>query len=182
MPRSAKLTSFFNIGIRFNQKKKLNGTFQVNIGSLTSQNPDYQYKDDITATPNTFFKTSVVSIHYDMAYNFIVKSNYRIFAGLGVGLLRYQPKDDLDNKLLDQPETRPDGETYSNTSAVIPIKIGGTYFLPNNFGLEVQGLMMNPQTDFLDNISGWGNRDGNDQYFMIQLNMLIPLNLKPGTE
>jgi hypothetical protein len=175
--RNAKLTSLATVGIRFNQKKKLNGTFQVSFGTLTGQNPGYQFKDDISTTPNTFFRTSLVTIHYDIAYNFVITESLKIYVGAGIGLFRYQPKDDLGQNLLDQIETRADTETYANTSAVIPIKVGAAYFLPNDFGIEFQAMMMNPQTDYIDNIGQWGNRSGNDQYYSFQLNLLIPLRL-----
>ena len=176
--KTAKLSSIATLGIRFNQKEKLNGTFQVSFGALTGQNPNYQFKDDITTTPNTFFRTSIVTIHYDIAYNFISTRNLKVYAGVGIGLFRYQPKDDLGENLLDQIETRADNETYANTSAVIPIKVGAAYLLPNDFGIEFQAMMMNPQTDYIDNIGQWGNRSGNDQYYSFQLNLLIPLRLK----
>jgi len=175
--RTAKLSSIASVGIRFNQKQRLNGTFQISFGALTGQNPGYQYKNDVTTTPNTFFRTSIVTIHYDLAYNFICTDHLKVFAGLGIGLLRYQPKDDLGENLLNKIETRAENETYANTSAVIPVKIGASYFLENNFGVEFQTLLMNPQTDYIDNIGEWGNNAGNDQYFAFQLSIMIPLRL-----
>jgi hypothetical protein len=126
--------------------------------------------------PNTFFKTSTVSLHYDLRYNFFRKEKWKVYASLGFGLLRFNPKDESDNNLQDFQNTRAENETYGNIVAVIPLQLGAMYFLNNGFGTNFQFGFLNPTTDYLDNISDLGEETGGDNVLQFRFSLLVPLN------
>ena len=62
----------FHISVLFNQKENWNGGFNLSVGSISGQKVG-----DIPVSgnqqPNTFFKSTTISVHYDLRYNFIRK-------------------------------------------------------------------------------------------------------------
>ena len=88
--------------------------------------------------PNTFFRSSLISLHYDLRYNFIRKERLKAYVSLGFGLVRFNPKDQEDNSLQDLLDTRADNETYGNITAMLPLQAGAMYFLDNGFGASFQ--------------------------------------------
>ena len=63
-----KFTSGFHLGIQWMKKKRLNGAINLQIGSISGQNPDYQYSGSVsstekTPTPNRYFKTAIFTVH-----------------------------------------------------------------------------------------------------------------------
>src|SRR5688500_11185622 len=52
--KNPKWSSAFQAGLKLNFKKRFNSHFNVAVGSVTGQNPDYRFEgeDTIPATPN----------------------------------------------------------------------------------------------------------------------------------
>jgi hypothetical protein len=50
--------------------------------------------------------------------------------------------------------------------------------LPNGYGLGAQLSFWNTSTDYLDNISAWGSRAGNDNVFSFKCSLIVPLSKK----
>ena len=174
-----KFTSGFHLGIQWMKKKRLNGAISMQIGSVSGQNPDYKYTGDTAATnPNKYFKTSIFTLHYELQLNIIKKPRYRIYISQGIGILRYKPKDANGDDLASQLPSRADGETYGTTALILPTQAGFQYFLANGIGTGFKIGWYNPQTDYIDNISKWGNRDGKDKIFIFKFSILVPIRGK----
>ncbi|WP_422360265.1 hypothetical protein [Reichenbachiella sp.] len=167
-----------NIGFKLNKDKKLNGNFRLSIGSVTGQELDYSTTDNtgVPATPNTFFKSSFIGLNYEAHYNFLDKKKYKVYLSQGIGLFRFNPKDESNNNLVDMPDTRSLGESYRNLIIQLPTQLGAKYYLPNDFAIGVQFGFMNPITDYLDNLGVWGNKNGNDNILVLQFELHAPIS------
>lgn len=169
----------FNVGYKFNANKKLNGNLNVSIGSVTGQELDYRYEGgDGSETPNNYFDAHLIGLNYELHYNIIHKNSFKLYVSQGFGLTRFDPRDTNKNSLLDQPSTRPLGETYGNVAVMFPTQIGAAYYLPNGYGAGIQLGLMNTLTDNIDNLSTWGNKSGNDNLFQIRFELHIPISVK----
>jgi len=178
-----KFTSGFHLGIQWMKKKRLNGAINLQIGSVSGQNPNYQYSGEVTSTektptPNRYFKTAIFTVHYELQLNLIKRRNFRLFISQGIGLIRFNPKDEFRNSLNKDLTSRADGETYSNLAFMFPTQCGFQYFLPNGVGAGFKMGWYNPATDYLDNISKWGNKSGNDKIFACRFTVMVPIRLK----
>lgn len=168
-------TAAVSLGIQFNRGKRLNGSFELGYGTISGQDTDYTFMGDELATPNRFFSSTIFSAHYNLHLNILKKDTYTLYLSQGLGLLRYMPTDDLDRKLQDRYDTRAANEMYSNSSMMLPSNLGFIYLLPNKWGLGLQGGYLNPLTDYLDNISQWGNKSGNDNVLRFRFALYVPL-------
>ena len=168
----SKWTPSFHTGILFNKKKRINGSINLVFGRLTGQTLDQIQDPDIT--PNDFFNTSFFSVNYDLQINLVKTEQWKLYLSQGVGFMFYTPKDENSNSLIDQPDTRPPGESYSSISVILPTKIGAFYFINTKFGVGAEVALNNPLTDYLDNISEWGTNDGNDNYMTARFVLVVP--------
>ncbi|UXX79616.1 DUF6089 family protein [Reichenbachiella carrageenanivorans] len=168
----------FTAGLKFNNNKKLNGNVKISIGSVTGQELDYATTDDsgVPATPNTFFKSTFIGLNYEAQFNFINKEKIKVYLSQGIGLFRFDPRNEEDNRLSDLPDTRPVGESYRNIVIQLPTQLGAKYYLPNDFALGIQVGFINPITDHLDNLAIWGNKNGNDNILSFQFQIHAPLS------
>lgn len=167
-----------NFGLKLNKEKKLNGNIKVSIGRVTGQELDYTTTDNsgAVATPNTFFKSTFFGLNYEVQYNLIDKDKIKVYLSQGIGLFRFEPRDQSGQSLVDQTDTRPLGETYRNLTIQLPTQIGAKYYLPNDFGVGVQVGFVNPITDHLDNLGVWGNKNGNDNILSVQFQIHVPIS------
>ena len=110
------------------------------------------------------------------------KERYILYLSQGLGLLRYKPEDDLGRPLQERYESRPLNETYGNSTIMLPSKLGALYLLPNQWGIGLEAGYLNPLTDYLDNISQWGNKEGNDNVLQFQLRVYVPLKREETAE
>jgi hypothetical protein len=172
-----KWSSAFQLGLKLNAKKRLNGHFNLGIGTVTGQNPDYQYTgaEAQPATPNRFFKTSYVSFNYDLQVNLVKSRHWTVYLSQGAGLVRFAPKDERNQALPGQLNTRPEEESYNNITLLLPTQAGVMYLFSNGYGVGVQSGWLNPQNDYLDNISQWGNRSKKDNVLSFRFSFLAPV-------
>lgn len=174
-----KWTSAFHIGLKRNNKERLNGHFNLMIGTVTGQDINYDYPSN--SVPNNFVKTSLVSINYDLQFNLIKKEHFILYISQGLGLMRFTPKDEEGNKLGDKFNTRAKNETYNTITVFFPHAIGCMYFLPNNYGVGIQVGRFSPATDYLDNISQLSSYKKPDNIMAIKFTILAPLSLRKDT-
>lgn len=178
--RYDKWGTSLQLSVFLNKKKRTNGEFNISVGQLSGQNKDYTFdgviEDDVKI--NTFFITNFTAISYNLHVNFVSMTKLKIYCGLGVGLIRFNPKNLDDDNLLDIPETRLPDESYVNTVFALPLQLGFYYYLVNGFGVGFQANIMNSQTDYLDNISQLGNRTKKDNILSYKFNLLIPIHFK----
>lgn len=166
----------FHAGVLFNKKKRTNGYIHLMMGGVRGNNSSYTYNSTTTTTPNNYFKTSLFSFGYELRIYIIKQESYCIYVSSGISILRFNPKDEYNASYSGQFSTRAKGEEYSNISLIVPIRIGGAYYLPGGYGIGMDFGFLNPMTDYIDNISDWGNRKKKDN--LMQLNLLIYIPLK----
>ncbi|MDQ3536201.1 MAG: hypothetical protein M3421_11305 [Bacteroidota bacterium] len=174
--------SSFHLGLKLNKKKRLNGAFLLSMGSVTGQslNPNFSISENTSIEPNRFFRSTIITGQYDLQVNLIKNARWIVFLSQGIGLIRYNPKDDQGNRLLEMSNTRASNEDYSNISIMFPTQAGVIYTLQNNFGFGLQAGYLNLLTDYLDNISEIGNKPGNDNIFILRLSLMVPIAYKDG--
>lgn len=170
-------TGTFHAGILLNKKKRTNGYFHLMIGGVSGQNPDYIYAGNTSATPNTFFRTALFSAGYELRINLIKKDFFNMYISPGIAFLRFNPRDEYKTAYTNQFNTRDKNETFSNVSFLFPLKIGASYYLKSGYGIGVDFGFLNPTTDYIDNISKWGNRSKKDNLMQLSMILYIPLKL-----
>lgn len=172
-----KWASAFYLGVKFNKKHRINGHLNLAIGTITGQNAGYTFtgESETTPTPNRFFKTSFFSLNYDVQVNLLKRPHWIIYVSQGIGFTRYNPKDEYGASFQNQLNSRPANETYGSISAVLPTQTGVMYLLSNGYGAGVQGGWLNPQSDYIDNISQWGNRSKKDNVLWVKFQFIVPL-------
>lgn len=169
-----KWTACYHGAIRFNEAKRLNSRIGFGYGFVTGDNRAYKFP---AGKPNIFFRSSIFFLSYEAHYNFIKTPSFMLYASAGLGICNYQPKNELGEKLVDLLETRDLDEAYGRTGFMIPIGSGATYLLKNGYGVGVHASWLNVQTDYLDNISVWGTRTGNDNVLSVRFYVYAPLQL-----
>ncbi len=173
-----KWTACYHIGLKFNHAPRLNGRVGFHFGAITGENRTYQYTGtNEKTTPNNFFRTNLLGAEYELQYHFLKKHNFGVYLSQGIGFMQFTPRDEDAKKYSDLIFTRDVDETYSSNAFYLPTSIGAYYLLKNGYGMGVQGGMVNPMTDYLDNISNWGNKQGNDQILRIKFFVLAPLKM-----
>jgi hypothetical protein len=170
------------LGLRFQRRKRLNGKAELSISQIEGGSyfqPSAQGSDRM---PNTYFKSTLVSLSYQLQLNLINTNLIRWYLGAGFGLLRYDPKDENGTRLLTRNSTRAIGETYSNITVMLPLNVGVEYKLNNRVALGLQAGWVNGQSSYLDNISklssSTGGGSGNDNVLSYQLNLSVGLERK----
>jgi hypothetical protein len=176
-----KWSSLFHIGLKLNKGSRFSAVISLGIGFIVGENRFYTFQTgtEEKATPNIFFKNSIFTLHYELQYNFIKTRNFAFYLSQGIGIQNSKIKDELGQVLIDQQNTRAKDEIYSNVNFMLPTSLGVMYLLKNGFGVGFQTKFFNTQTDYLDNISLWGNKDGNDNIFIAQFSLYVPLEKKP---
>jgi hypothetical protein len=175
-----KFTSCFHLNLHFKKNdRRVNPYIGLMIGNVTGQNPKYSFAlsdtSAATPTPNKFFKTSLLSVNFGLLINIIKKENFNLYIGQGLGLMRLNPKDEYNKPLADQFNTRADNETFNNFTVMLPTFAGMTYRFKNNYRVGFQAGWLNPMTDYIDNISVWGDRQKKDNILSYKFSFYIPL-------
>jgi hypothetical protein len=174
----SKFSSSFHLGVLFKNDKRLNSHFGLMIGNITGQNPKLSFPIDTntaTPTPNKYFKTTLFSVNYDVMIKLIKKEHFTLYLSQGIGILRFNPKDEDNKDLSGQFNKRAEDETFNNFTLMLPTSLGAIYTFKNNFGAGLQMGWLNSQSDYLDNISVWGSRKRKDNVFTCKFSFYAPL-------
>jgi hypothetical protein len=169
-----------HLGILFNKKKRLNGHLNLMIGNAVAQNPNYFFDDGSNPqpTPNHYSRIKMYAVNYDVHVNLYKKHNLIVYLYQGIGLLRYDTRDMENKKLSSQLNTRAQNETYGNVTAIFPNGIGALYVSKIGFGAGFQAGFLNSTSDYLDNISKWGDKKHKDNVLIYKLTFYIPFSAK----
>ena len=170
-------TAVYHIGIKFNQRGKLNSRLGISAGFLTGENRFYAFPE---GTPNNFFRTSVISFDYELHFHLIKKRNYLLYLSQGISLIRFNPKMNVGDEFVNLTDTRSIDETFGNIAFALPTGIGAAYILKNGYGIGAQAQILNLQSDYLDNIGLWGTRQGNDNALRFKIFVYAPLKMTPA--
>ena len=165
-----------NLSYIFSHSKKLHGGLHAALGTfsgyeLSGTSPDFGAE----VLPNTYFRSSFVSVHYSLQYDIIRRERWLLHVRQGLGIMRFNPKDEFGNALPDNPETRAENENYGTAAAVFPMQAGINYYLPNRLGIVLKVGWLNTTTDYLDNISQLGDKANNDNVLQMILQVQVPL-------
>jgi len=169
----------WQIGLRFNRKKKLNGTFQFSTGRIVSEklNVVFSSNDIPRPEPVNYVSTRFFTLGYDLQANLFRYKHFVAYASLGFHLLQFNPRD-IEGRSLsgeDRNRTRARGETYGNISTCFPTLLGITYFFKNQMGLGVQAGWMNQTTGYLDNMKQLGESGRRDNVATLRFQFFAPL-------
>jgi hypothetical protein len=164
-----------HLGLQFNKKKRLNGSFQLFFGQVSGDNLNAAFatRTDNRA-PNSYFKTSLFVASYQLNLNLVNTKNVRWYAGTGFGITRFNVRDEQDRNLSAQPNTRAIGENYNNITLSLPLYMGINYHFVNGLAIALQAGWWNTNTPYLDNIDKLGSKTGNDNVASYRLSLWIP--------
>jgi hypothetical protein len=168
----SKWTSVYHIGVQWNPNKKLKGRLGIGIGFVTGENRAYTFP---AGTPNIFFRSPIFTLDYEVQYHLIRSRTWMLYISQGIGLMRFDPQDEFKESLINLPETRALDENYGKVAFMLPTRIGWAYILKNGYGIGMQVGFMNVQSDYIDNISNWGKKTGNDNVLQCKFMLLAPL-------
>lgn len=171
----ARFTDGFHLALQGSKEQRINGRIELMIGRVQGQNSNYVYEGDPSATPNRYFETSFFQFGYNLQVNLYRYKGARVFLSQGLSFFRFNPRNAEGESLLDDLDSRPSGESYSNTGFSFPTMLGVQYVLPQGWGAGFQMGWINPSSDNIDNISAWGNRSKSDNIVRYQFTALIPL-------
>jgi len=175
--RYSIFTPGVHLGLQFNNRKRINGSFELFYGHVAGdQLPTLNKTRTDGRTPATNFSTTLFIASYNLKLNLINARHVRWYVGTGFGITRFTVKDSEGNDLLPQNITRASGETYSNVTVSFPLYTGVNYHLDNGIALGLQAGWWNTATPYLDNMDKLGSTTGNDNVAFYRLNLLIPFS------
>ncbi|MFN0201582.1 MAG: outer membrane beta-barrel protein [Bacteroidia bacterium] len=168
----------FNISLQSASRKKLQGQFNMGIGSIADQAD----AGDVMTTepdifPNQFFFTNFVYGDVRIRYHFLPKSRLKPYLGAGVGVLVFSPQD-ARNRSLSEPDngSRPVGEEYGIFTVQAPLCVGLDWRFHPNLSVGLQYSYHLTGTDYLDNIGSLGAKKGKDNLQSLQFALYITPN------
>jgi len=166
-----------HLGLQFNKKKRLNGSFQLFYGQISGDNLNQAFavRTD-NRKPNSYFKTSLFIASYQLNLNLINTQHLRWYLGTGIGITRFNPVDEQNTDLKNQTNTRAIGETYNSITISTPLYMGINYHLNNGMAIALQAGWWNTNTPYLDNIDKLSNNTGNDNVASYRLSFWIPFS------
>jgi hypothetical protein len=172
-----KWSACYHLGLKFNRNRLINSRLGVSFGFITGENRFYNFPG---GNPNNFFRTSVFALDYELHINLIKRPSFAVYLAQGIGLFRFQVRNDEGEDLFNRLDSRADGETFANNVFFLPTGIGASYLLKNGYGIGLQANILNIQTDYLDNISFWGTQSGNDNVMRFKFFVYAPLKIVPA--
>ncbi len=179
---SANYQSFkpaFHIGLQLNRKKRLNGSFNLAIGSYVADqgtNAPIFNPDGNTRVPNSFASSTFIALHYGLNLYVIKNRYFNWYLGTGFGLMRFNPQDAEGADLVDQRLTRQSNENYSTVTSVIPLNTGVNFFHKSGYGLGFQVGWWNTNTQYLDNVGKLATEQKNDNLLSYKFSLLVPFS------
>lgn len=170
------------LGLIFNRKKWLNGSFHLSYGRVSGSQLRYSTSSVAgTNQANDYFRSDIFSFHYRARFNLIKRERFSFYVAGGLGFMRFNPLDRDGRALSSQPLSRAPGENFNNVSIMLPLSVGAGYVLPNGWQLQAQAGWMNPQTDYLDNVGQLAARYGmqaGDGVAFWQVGLWVPFQIK----
>jgi hypothetical protein len=164
--------------MQFTPNRWLNIGLWFSAGEVQSENREVRFFDQSEFQINDFARTNYQSLHVEPSFHIIKKSNYSLYLAQGFGFMRFAVYDSDNRNLANQLSSRSQGEDYSVLTVLLPTSLNAYYFFPNDFGIHVRTGFLNPQTDYLDNISNFGNPNNNDNLFIFQFSIIKQFTFK----
>jgi hypothetical protein len=181
-PTYKKPGAQFSAFMQFTPNRWLNIGFWLNVGEVQSENSEVRFFDQSEFSINDFASTNYQSLNVEPSIHLIKKPNYSVYLSQGFGFIRFTVFDQNNIDLANQLDSRAQGEDYSNFAVLLPTTLNAYYFFPNDFGCHLRTGWLNPQTDYLDNISDFGNPDNNDNLFVLQFSIIKRFTLNNSND
>lgn len=153
--------------------------FMAYAGNVAGENPDLMpvaLPNGNYVTPNRYFTTNYQGLAFMPRVRLYGRWGMGIWLSQGVGLLRFSPLSAEGEALLDAADTRAPNEFYGASAIHFPTLLQLGYGWPNGLQWQVQAGLMNPITDYLDNIGELGTRDGFDRMLVLRCMVLYRVN------
>ncbi len=166
----------FNAFLQFDRPKRLSSAVHLTVGQLISESRNVKFVDQSEFKINDFAQTNYQSVHFEAVFSIIKKSNWSISLAQGFGFMRFNVYDKNNNPLIDQLNSRAFTEDYTGFAVMLPTSAKAHYVFKNNFGLSANLGLLNVLTDYLDNISTFGNAENNDNVLVMQLSLFKRFN------
>ena len=160
-----------SLSLQFASEKLISPQLNGGFGRFTAQDRDIEAVDGIQ--PNTFVETPFFFVDLRLKARFLREKGVHPYLSVGIGMLGYTPRDGEGNNLLDNYSSRQDGETYGSISANFPLSAGLEIRFSPILNLGLEYTMRATTTDFLDNISALGQKEGNDKLHSLLLSLYL---------
>lgn len=165
-----------NFSLQFDNKKAFG--LQVNSGfaRITEQNDAAALDGVGEYNPNRFVQTSFFYLDLRLRRYFLRKQKIKPFLAAGIGFVSFNPEDVEGNFLLENIFTRlPEEENYLTLVAQFPMQAGIQIQLNPTMYLNLSGVYRFVSSDYVDNISAFGRRGGNDALLSAQAELLFSI-------
>lgn len=173
-----RFTTGLNLGLKVRTKKNIYPEINFEFGKFLAQSTSPIVKDSIYA--NTFVDTKFFLADFRLFYHTNLDYPVNLGFGLGLGIINFTPRNSESESLLDFPETRYEDETFSNVALQIPASFNVEISVLPQLILQLGMTHRFIQSDYLDNISRVGYKQGNDNLSSFHLNILyiLPENFR----
>ena len=158
-----------NISLQFATPKLISPQLNAGFGRFVTQDRDIPAVEGLQ--PNTFVDTRIFYVDFRLKARFLRESWFHPYASLGIGLLGFTPRDAEGRNLLDNINTRAEGETYGTITASFPLSVGMEIEMSHLLMLGLEYTFRPTTSDYLDNISALGPASGNDRLQAILLSL-----------
>lgn len=148
-----------HLAIRTNKKRYFNSRIEVGYARISGFSDVFAQNLQQNGTgPTSSFQTDIIYGSLELVLNLIKRSRFSVSLQAGLGLARFIPQDAAGTNLVNQNNTRAQAENYAQTTVLVPVGIGGHYWLTPTFGLACFCGLQNPSSQYLDNVNRLGTR------------------------
>jgi hypothetical protein len=170
---NVRLTSGANLSLQFASSKLISPQINAGFGRVVAQDRDVPAVEGLQ--PNTFAETPFFYVDFRLRAKFLRQSPVNPYFGFGIGMLNFSPRDAEGNSLIDNTDTRAEGETYGNMTVGFPITVGSEVRLSEIVRLSAEYVFRPTGSDYLDNVGQLGQVEGKDKMHQVQIALLITL-------
>lgn len=169
----------FNFSFQFASEKLISPQLNAGFGRFVNQDRDIASVEGVQ--PNTFVDTRIFHVDFRLKARFLRDKAVHPYVSAGIGLLGYAPRDEDGNNLLDDLNTRNDGETYGSITASFPLSPGVEIELSPLLMVGLEYTYRPTGSDYLDNISQLGTKSGNDKIQALALSLYFIIDPNRST-
>ena len=158
-----------SLSLQFASEKLISPQLNGGFGKFSAQDRDIAAVEGVQ--PNTFVETPFFFVDLRIKARFLRETGFNPYISAGIGMLGFTPRDGMGNSLLDNYSTRQEGETYGSITANFPLSAGFEVKLGPILLVGLEYTYRVTTTDYLDNISALGQKEGNDNLQSILLSL-----------
>lgn len=168
-----------NIAVQFESARRLYPQINFGFTRFTAQN-----RDLAGDKPNKYVQTPVWYLDVELKARILRKTRVRPYAGIGLGIMGFNPKDAVGKTLADNELLRDEGENYGSVAPIFPLTAGVQYRVNRQISLNLDVYQIFSTTDYTDNIGRLGTKSGPDHFRRIQMSVYLTIGQKfrPGRE